>query len=71
MNLAVCIDLTETYFLKDFIYVFLEKEWEGERERERNIDVWEKYQSVASRTHTGLWLRPFGLWDNAQPTEPY
>ena len=37
-------------FKKDFICLFLEREEEGEKERERNINVWEKYQSVASRT---------------------
>ena len=36
-------------FLKDFIYFFLQR-WEGrQKERERNIDVHEKHQSVASR----------------------
>ena len=34
-------------FLKDFIYLFLER-GEGGRKRERNIVVWEKNQSVAS-----------------------
>ena len=37
------------YFLKYFIYSFLER-GEG-RERERNIDVWEKHQRVASCMH--------------------
>ena len=35
-------------FLKDFIYLFLEREEGREKERERDIDVREKHQSVAS-----------------------
>ena len=35
------------YFLKDFIYLFLERR----KEREGNIDMWEKHWSVASCTH--------------------
>ena len=38
-------------FLKDFTHLFLERGEERERERERNTDVREKYQPVASRMH--------------------
>ena len=74
------------FFLKkDFIYLFLERGEGRETERERNMTVEEKYQSVASWTHlTGNWThnpgmypdwqlnwRPFPLQDAAQPTEPH
>ena len=39
------------YFLKDFIYLFLERGEGMEKEREGNIDVRGIYRSVASRTH--------------------
>ena len=38
------------FIFKDFIYLFLER-WEGrKKERERNINVWEIHQLVASHT---------------------
>ena len=38
------------FFLKkDFIYLFLERGERKEKEKERNIDVWEMYWLVASR----------------------
>ena len=33
-------NVIELYFLKDFIYLFLEREEGREKERERNINVW-------------------------------
>ena len=69
----------EDFLKKDFIYLFLER-WEGrEKERERNI-YWFPFVSTPTgdRTHnlrmcpdqeSNLW--PFGLWDEAQPTEPH
>ena len=73
------------FFKTDFIYLFLENGEGKENERERNIYVPEKHQSVVSRTSgQGTWpttqtcaptrnqvMGPFSLWDNAQPTEPY
>ena len=35
-------------FLKDFIYLFLERGGGRRKQRERNIDVREKHQSVGS-----------------------
>ena len=37
-------------FLKDFVHLFLERGKGREKERERNVDVRENYQSVASHT---------------------
>ena len=37
-----------TYFFKDFIYLFLERGEGRGTERERNIDMREKYRPVAS-----------------------
>ena len=34
----ICI--TNTFFKKDFLYLFLERSEEGEKKRERNINVW-------------------------------
>ena len=72
---------TKMYFLKDFIYLFLER---GEG-REENIDVWETHQLVASYTpptgdlarNPGLcpdWefnQRPFHLQAGTQLSEPH
>ena len=65
------------------LFIFREKGREGERER--NINVQEELRLVASCTPpTGDLARnpgmcpdqksdqqPFGLWDDAQPTEPH
>ena len=64
---------------KDFIYSFLERRGLGEKEWERNI-----YQLPLTGPPLGTWLLnpgmcpdqelylwPFGLRDEAQPTEPY
>ena len=40
--------LTLAFFLKDFIYLFLERGEGREKERERNTNVREKHQWVAS-----------------------
>ena len=70
---------------KIFIYLFLERGEEIEKEKEGNIDVQEKYQLMASHTPpTGdrdhdpgtrpdweLNQQPFSLWDVVQPTEPH
>ena len=70
---------------KDFLHLFLERGEGREKERERNIDVWEKYRSAAScMPPTGDLARnpgmcpdwesnqwPFSLLDDAQPTEPH
>ena len=72
-------------FFKDIIYLFLEGGEKSEYERERNIDVWEKYPQVTSHTPpTGdlahnpdmcpdwesNW-QPFSLQAGAQSTEPH
>ena len=69
---------------KDSMYLFLERGEGREKEREGNIYVWEKHQSVASwlYPHGELNSQPrrvrrreftwglFALWDHAQPSEP-
>ena len=69
----------------DFIYLFLERGEGREKERERNIDVREKRQSIASHTHPNWGSKPAtwacaltGNWTcnllvyrmMLQPTEP-
>ena len=68
---------------KYFIYLFLERREGREKKRERNINVWEKHQMVASTLHPNqgpacnpgmcpaqeLNHWPFALWNGAQPTE--
>ena len=45
-----------SHFLKDYIYLFLEKGEGREKERERNIDMWEIHWLVASHTaQMGTW----------------
>ena len=70
-------------YLKDFIYVFLERGEGREKQRERNIDVWKKHQLVASHACPNRRPGPqprhvpdqesnqrlFALRDNVQPTE--
>ena len=70
---TIFLTLTQVY-----VHWFFYRERKGETERERNIDVREKHQLVASRTCTnqGLnlqpkyvpWLgtepQPFGVWGN-------
>ena len=76
----VFISYTRVYFLKYFIYLFLERGEGREKERERNID----HLIASCIPPTGdlacnpgmcpdwdLNLWPFGLWDNTQPTELY
>ena len=66
------------YPLLRICLLILEREggkWEGRRERNRNIDVREKYWSVASSTlpDRGLDLQLFGVLDDAPTiwaTEP-
>ena len=72
-------------FKKDFIYVFLEKGEGREKERERNINMQEEHQTVASCTPPARDLahnlgrcpdqeskrQTFGLWVDAQPTESH
>ena len=67
------------------MYLFLERREGREKERERNIDVREKHQSVYSHTCPNLGpglhpryvpdqelnRQPFALQDNAQPTESH
>ena len=44
------------FFFKHFIYLFLERGQGREKERETNVDVWEKHRSFASHTPpTGTW----------------
>ena len=73
------------FFLKDFIYLFLERREEMEKKRKENIDVRKKHSLVASHMHlnwernhnpgvcpNGEWnQRPFALWDDGWPTEPH
>ena len=72
------------FFFKDF-YLFLERGEEREKERERNISVREKHQSVAScmcltedrscnpgmRPEGKSNRLPFSLQNDVQPTEPH
>ena len=39
---------SSSWILKNFIYLFLEREEGREKEREKNIDVWEGHLLVAS-----------------------
>ena len=68
----------------EFIYLFLEKGEGKEKEREKNIDVWEKHPLVASVPPAGDlahnpgmcpdWesnQQPFGSQANTQSTEPH
>ena len=78
------VSLNYSFFLKDFIYLFLERGKRREKERERNIDLREKHQSVASRRppagdlahNPGMcpdWesnQRPFSSQAGTQSTEP-
>ena len=43
--------LTPSFFLKDFIYLFLEREEGREKEKERNINMW----LLVMRTLLGTW----------------
>ena len=68
------------YFLKYFIYLFLEREEGREKERERNVN---QLPFICTLDHRGLNRqprlvpgpesnqRPFTLQDDAQPTEPH
>ena len=47
---------SDSFFLKDFIYLFLDRREGGQKQRERNMDVREKHQSVASCTCPDLGL---------------
>ena len=73
-------------FLKSILLIYFLEKGEGRgKERERNSDVREKHQSVASRTSPSGVLaynpgmcpswesnhQPFGLRDVAQPIEPH
>ena len=50
-HLSTTIGLDDVLFKKDFIYLFSERGNGSEKERERNIDVTEKYQSIAFHMH--------------------
>ena len=56
-----------------FLLLVLERGDRKENEREGNINVSEKHRLVASCTHPnwGPNLQPFGLQDNAQPTDAH
>ena len=60
-------------FFKDFIYLLLERGGGREKERERNINVREKYRLVAShmRPDQQLNRQPFTLREDTQPMEPH
>ena len=75
-----------SYFLKKYLFIYSFQRKKGrEGERERNIDVREKHQPVASHMHPNQdWTpnpgmcpdwesnwRPLALWDGGQPTEPH
>ena len=49
-KLSSLLFLGTLYFFKDFIYLFLKRGEEREKEMERNIDATKKHQLVASRT---------------------
>ena len=72
------------YLLKNFIYLFLERGKGREKERERNIDVWEKHWLPLAHTPTRDRTRnpgtcpdwelnrpPFTLQEDTQSTEPH
>ena len=73
------------FFKEDFIYSFLERRQGREKERERNIDGWEKHPLVASHMpptrdmacNPGMcpdWesnQQPFSLQAGIQSTEPH
>ena len=46
------VPFRQIFFKRFFIYIFLERGEEKEKEKERNINVQDKYQSVASHTPT-------------------
>ena len=64
------------YFFKIFYLFILDKREGRERERDRNID-WSYTPPTGNLAHNPgmcpdreLNWPPFGLWDDAQPTEP-
>ena len=67
------------FFVLFFCFFNLEKGEDWEKERERNINVREKYQLVVSCTHPDWGLTTqacalagnFALWYNAQTTEKH
>ena len=71
------------YFLKDFIYLFLEREEGREKERERNINMWLPLMHHLPTPTGGLarnpgmypdWelnRQPFGLQAGTDSTEPH
>ena len=60
-SLKKCLFKSFTYFFKDFIYLFLEREEGREKERERNIDVYKRYIDQLPLAHPQL-----GTWPAAQ-----
>ena len=82
---CICDMCGSSSFKKKRFYLFFKRGEGRKKERERNIDVWEKHQWVASctppagkRAHNpGMspdreWNQwPFVLQDDAQPIEPY
>ena len=71
-------------FLKKILFIYFYREGKGRRKRGRETLMWEKHIDWLPLTHrtrdqtcnpgmcpdkeSNQWL--FGLWDNAQPTEP-
>ena len=53
-SLKKCLFKSFTYFFKDFIYLFLEREEGREKERERNIDVYKRYIDQLPLAHPQL-----------------
>ena len=66
-------------FLKDFIYLFLERGEGKERERERETStcgclshtLWETWPTTQAGALTGNEQQPFGSQASTQPTEPH
>ena len=74
------------FYLSNFLFIFLERGEGREKERKRNIDVWERNinwfpligTSTGDQTQNPsmcpdweLNLWHFALWDSAPPTEPH
>ena len=77
---SLSFDWPDLYFLKDFIYLFLERGKGREKGRERNISVWLPLAVPPTgdlARNPGVcpdWesnRRPFGLQASTQSTEPH
>ena len=69
-------NLTLFFFLKDRIYLFLERAEGKEKDRERNINVWLPLAQprLGTQTMCPEWesnQRPFGLEADSQSPEPH